>query len=524
MTFPPLRPNTPAGPGPARPRWRAGPRAAVQALALAAVMALPGAARAGDEPPETVRQALAQARLPASALAYAALPLTRRGGEVGFRAERAMQPGSTMKLVTSVVALDVLGPNHRGFTELLSAAPREPGPQGEVLAGDLVLRGGGEVELGLPQLWALLLELREAGVREIRGDILLDRTRYEPARADLGVPPFDEAPEFAYNVIPDALNIAGSLLTLQLQATAQGVVARAVPSLDGLVLDAGAMALKDARCADWDDHRKPATVAHDGERSTITLHGAFPRGCTVRPSLQLLDRDRLAEHLLRTLWRGLGGSWQGRVRAAATPPGATLLARRQGRPWGELLRHLNKASDNAWTRVLFHELGALAPEALAPRGLPTAERADRVLRDWFARHAIDAGVLVSDNGSGLSRRERVSARLLAEMLRAAWRSPHRHDLLATLPTVGVDGTMRLRLRDSPAAGWARLKTGTLRNVVALAGVLRDAEGHDWAVAMLINDEGASRGRPVLDALVDHWARSAPGAPPLPRVGPQGEGP
>jgi D-alanyl-D-alanine carboxypeptidase/D-alanyl-D-alanine-endopeptidase (penicillin-binding protein 4) len=244
----------------------------------------------------------------------------------------------------------------------------------------------------------------------------------------------------------------------------------------------------------------------------------------VRAQLQLLDRDELAERLLRTLWRGLGGTWQGRVRAAAAPPGAAVLARRQGRPWGELLRHLNKASDNAWTRVLFAELGATAPDALAPASLPTAERADRVLRAWLQRQGIDDRALVSDNGSGLSRRERVSARLLAEVLRAAWRSPHRHDLLATLPTVGVDGTMRLRLRDSPAAGWARLKTGTLRNVVALAGVLRDAEGHEWAVAMLINDEGAARGRPVLDALVDHWARTAPGAAPLPRVGPLGEGP
>jgi D-alanyl-D-alanine carboxypeptidase/D-alanyl-D-alanine-endopeptidase (penicillin-binding protein 4) len=490
------------------------------ALATVLALGLATAVRADDTLPEPVRRALAQAQLPPDALAYAAVPLTRRGGEVGFQPTRAMQPGSTMKLVTSVVALDALGPNHRGFTELLSAAPRD----GDVLAGDWVLRGGGDVELGVPQLWALLLELREAGVREIRGDLLLDRTRYEPARVDLGLPPFDEAPEFPYNVIPDALNVAGSLLPLQLQATAEGVLARSVPALDGLVVDARAMVLNDARCADWDDHWQPATVVRDGTLTTIRLHGAFPRGCTVRTNLQLLDRDELAERLVRTLWRGLGGSWQGRVRAAAAPPGATVLARRQGRPWGELLRHLNKASDNAWTRVLFHELGAAAPATLAPATLPTAERADRVLRDWLARQGIDATALVSDNGSGLSRRERVSARLLADMLRTAWRGPHRHDLLATLPTVGVDGTMRLRLRDSPAAGWARLKTGTLRNVVGLAGVLRDAEGHDWAVAMLINHEGAARGRPVLDALVDHWTRGVPGAPPLPRVGPQGEGP
>lgn len=528
MTLPMLRLLAPRGP-------RIGPRlgrlpgpltgplvSPLMGLLLGALLTAAGPAQAA--PPEPVRRALTAAALPPDALAYAALPLGHRGRETGLQATRPMQPGSTMKLLTSIVALDLLGPNHRGFTELLSAAPRIAGPDGDVLDGALVLRGGGDVELGVPQLWALLLELREAGVREIRGDLLLDRSRYAPARRDLGAPPFDEAPEFPYNVIPDALHLAGSLLPLQLQATADGVVAASVPALDGLVVDASAMRLVDGRCADWDDHWRPATVRRDGATTTIVLQGGFPRGCTVRPALQLLDRDELAERLLRTLWRGLGGRWSGRVQAGAAPPGAVLLARRQGRPWGELLRQVNKASDNAWTRVLFHEIGVATPEAVAAPALPTAERADRALRDWLRRHAIDDAALVTDNGSGLSRSERVSAQLLAEALRAAWRGPHRHDLLATLPTVGVDGTMRLRLRDSMAAGWARLKTGTLRNVVGLAGVLRDADGRDWAVAMLINDAGASRGRPVLDALVDHWTRSAPDAPPLPRVGPQGDGP
>ncbi|MCA3240730.1 MAG: D-alanyl-D-alanine carboxypeptidase/D-alanyl-D-alanine-endopeptidase [Rubrivivax sp.] len=491
-----------------RPLWR-----------LVALLACSAAAQA--TPPEPVQQALQAAGLPESALAYAAVPLGHHGRAVGWQATRPMQPGSTMKLVTSIVTLDVLGPNHRGFTELVSAAPRRPGPDGDVLDGDLVLRGGGDVELGVPQLWALLMELRESGVRELRGDVLLDRSRYDPPRADLGLPPFDSAPEFPYNVIPDALNVAGSLLPLKLQATADGVVATTVPALDGLVIDARGMALVDARCADWDDHWKPATTAREGGVTTITLHGAFPRDCSVRPNLQLLDRDELAERLLRTLWRGLGGRFTGRLREGTAPAGAAVLARRQGRPWGELMRPLNKISDNAWTRVLFHELGVAAPAGTAG---PTAQRADSQLRDWLRRERIDAAALVSDNGSGLSRSERVSAQLLAEMLRAAWQGRHRHDLLATLPTVGVDGTMRLRLRESPATGWARLKTGTLRNVVGLAGVMRDGDGRDWAVAMLINDEGAARGRPVLDALVDHWARSAPDAVAAPRVGPQGEGP
>jgi serine-type D-Ala-D-Ala carboxypeptidase/endopeptidase (penicillin-binding protein 4) len=485
---------------------------------------LHGAAVHADEPlPAPVQQALQAAALPASSLAWAAVPLGRRGRMVGYQAERSMQPGSTMKLVTSVVALEVLGPNHRGFTELLSAAPRE----GEVLAGDLVLRGGGEVELGVPRLWALLMELREAGVREIRGDIVLDRSRYNPPRTDLGLPPFDDAPEFPYNVIPDALNIAGSLLPLKLQSTARGVAGSTVPALDGITIDTSAMSLVDGRCANWSAHWKPALVQRDGGQITIRLQGGLPRDCTARPELQLLDRNELAAALLRTLWRGLGGTWTGRLREGTAPANAALLARQQARPWGELLRPLNKTSDNAWTRVLFHEIGAAAPAPWAEASLanrPTAERADAVMRRWFAAQGIDATALVTDNGSGLSRQERVTPRLLVEMLRAAWAGPHRHDLLATLPTVGVDGTMRLRLRDSPAAGWARLKTGTLRNVVGLAGVMRDGEGDEWAVALLINADNAARGRPVLDALVDHWARTAPDATAPLRIGPQGEGP
>lgn len=492
-------------------------------LVLTLLLALAcSAAAMGRELTLPVAAALQQAGLPAEALAFAALPLGHPATPTAWQGDRPMQPGSTMKVLTSIVALERLGPNHRGSTELLSSAPR----QGPVLAGDLVLRGGGEVELGVPQLWALLMELREAGVAEIRGDIVLDRSRYSPPRSDIGQPPFDDAPEWPYNVIPDALNIAGSLLPLLLEERDGAVHARSLPALDGLVIDASALRVVDSRCADWDDHWKPATVQRVDSSTRVVLAGAFPRGCTARANLQLIDRDELADKLVRTLWRGLGGRWTGRLRDGQAAAGAVVLARRQGRPWGELLRPLNKGSDNAWTRVLFNEIGT--PGQAGEEGLPTAERAARRLREWLAAQGIDTQSLVADNGSGLSRSERVSTRLLAQAIAAAWAGPHRHDLLMSLPTVGVDGTMRLRLRDSPASGWARLKTGTLKNVVGLAGVMRDGQGREWAVAMLINHEQAARGRAVLDALVDHWARTAPGAHAgadlLGGVGPLGQGP
>ena len=508
-------------------------------------------AQAQEPLPPAVLEALRMAGLPADALAAVALPLHPWSRPWRHQAQRPMQPGSAMKLVTSIVALDRLGPNHRGFTELRSAAPLLLG----TLQGDLVLKGGADVELGPAQLWALLVDLQQAGVRHIAGDLLLDRTRYHPARSDIGVPPFDETPEFPYNVIPDALMLAGNLLPLELRTSEAGetgetgetgdtsVLAATVPRIDGIEFDSR-MRIVEARCQDWDDQWHAAGVTRIDGTTRITLNGAFPRGCTQRVALQLIDRNELSERLFRSLWQGLGGSWAGRAREAAAPAATRLLARRTGRPWGELLRHQNKSSDNAWTRVLYLELGV--HDAAAAAGQPgaatrettqgttqeptqkttqktTQERAERSVRRWFAEHAIDDTGLVLDNGSGLSRSERISPWQLARLLQESFKGRNAAELQMSLPTAGVDGTLRNRLKNSPASGWARLKTGTLKNVVALAGYVNDGNGKPWAVAIMINHDDASRGRPVLDAWVDHIARHGPHAAAA-GVGPQGESP
>lgn len=474
-----------------------------------------GPALAQQALPPRVQEALRQAGVPASALAAVAVPLGQPAGRQVWRhqADLAMQPASTMKLVTAIVALDRLGPNLRGFTELRSAAPLVNG----VLQGDLVLKGGADPDLGLPQLWAMLADLRQQGLVEIAGDLVIDRSLFNPARGDVGLPPFDESPEFPYNVIPDALQLAGNLLTVQLQSDAQGVTAEARPPLPGVTLTSH-MTLTERPCKDWDEDWRPARVTHDPEgRTLIELQGAFPRQCTRRAELQLMDRDELAQRLFATLWQGLGGSWTGRVRAltggeapAGTPAPLRVLARHEARPWGEVLRGVMKTSDNPLTRLLFLQLG-VAAMAAEPQ-TPTAELAAREVRGWLAEHSIDAQGLVLDNGSGLSRSERITPWQLASMLKVAAAGRRAPELLASLPVAGEDGTLRRRFKDSPAAGAARLKTGTLRNVVALAGYVDDARGRPWAVVAVINHDDAMRARPAIDALIDGIARSGPPAP------------
>lgn len=503
----------------------------IAALALSAgsppAFAQSGDSQRSDPLPEPVLRALAQAQLPAQALYAVALPLAPGGGRAwAHQADSAVQPGSTMKLVTSVVALAQLGPNLRGFTELRTAAPLLNG----VLQGDLLLRGGADPELGIAQFWLLLQELRQQGVLHITGDLVVDRHHWRPARFDQGLPPFDEAPEFPYNVIPDALQLAGNLLPIAITSDDQGVRANAVPPLQGLEFTSR-MVLNGDACRDWDDGWVTPLVRIDGPRTVLELQGSFPQGCSQRAELQLIDRLELADRLLRTLWQQMGGRWDGRAReATAAHDGHSdtrLLARRQSRPWGEVLRVVNKSSDNALTRMLYLNLGV--PAMAAQPTASTAALADQAVRRWFGEHQIPEQGLVLDNGSGLSRSERITPLQLARLLQVAYRARYAPDFMMSLPTVGVDGTMRNRIRDSPATGWARLKTGTLRDAAALAGYVYGPDGQPWAVAMIVNADNAARARPVLDALVDHMARFGPvrwmhTPPPPPGLQHQGVGP
>lgn len=513
-------------------------------------MALPTARLAAQPLPDAVLQALQQAQVPADALGAVVLPAAAGlPGRLGLprtqwthQADRPMQPASTLKLLTSVVALDQIGPNVRGFTELLTRAPQ----QGDVLAGDLVLRGGANPEFDLPQLWAMLLDLRQVhGIREIAGDIVIDRTLFRPSRPERDAAPFDERPEFAYNLVPDALQLNSHLLQIEISSEGGPLRARALPPLPGLVVDASALRLTDRPCAEWlgDWTSPPPADASEPGQLRIRLQGGFPKSCTQRPSLFLIDPLALAERQLRWLWASLGGSWAGQVREADSPvlplltaaqqvaqqavpqaaqqppvrpgaavvapgvqragpttPGLRLLASHQARPWGELLRTLNKQSSNVYSRLLYLQLG-LAQAADNPE-LPTRVLADRAVRQWLAARRIDAPGLVVDNGSGLSRTERITPRALAQVLQAAHQGRWAPDLLMSLPLAGVDGTLRNRFATGPATAQARLKTGLLRDVSALAGYVPDPQGRPWVLVAFINHPNAPAARPALDALVD----------------------
>ncbi len=470
-------------------------------LLAALALTLAGCASVSPDPlPAPVRAELAKQQLSANALAYVAWPLEAPSQTVGWQAERAMLPASTMKVVTNIVALDRLGPGWRGRTELLAAGALQDG----VLDGPLVLRGGFDAALDWGALAGLLREAREAGVREVRGGLIVDRSRAQPAREDVGLAPFDEAPEFPYNTLPDALNLNANELTLVLSAARGEVKARWSPAWPGITVNSERLKVSDRPCSEWEDDWQPALVQATPSGVNVQLRGAFPKGCSVRQDLNLVDRQVLAAQSVRQLWAELGGSLLGEVREGAAPPDARPLALHRAPPLAEWLRGSLKSSDNPLTRLASLALGAAHPQASSFASTRLA--ADAQVRDWLRQRRIDDRSLVLDNGSGLSRIERFSPQLLAQMLAAVAQEPNAPELITGLPLAGRDGTLSRRMKGSAAEARARLKTGTLRDAAGLAGYVQDAANRRWVVVALVNDPNApTKGRPVLDALMAHIA-------------------
>jgi D-alanyl-D-alanine carboxypeptidase/D-alanyl-D-alanine-endopeptidase (penicillin-binding protein 4) len=181
------------------------------------------------------------------------------------------------------------------------------------------------------------------------------------------------------------------------------------------------------------------------------------------------------------------------------PPTAKLLAFHDSLPLAEVIRVMNKASDNYVAESLLKTLGA---ETRTSPGPATWADGLAAVRAYLASIGIEPGSYRVGNGSGLFAATEVSARQLLTVLRAA-HADYRigPDLLTSLPTGGIDGTLARRWHDQPAKGRVRAKTGTLEKVLSLAGYIGVESGKPLAFAILVNDIPTNQ-RPAARKMID----------------------
>jgi D-alanyl-D-alanine carboxypeptidase/D-alanyl-D-alanine-endopeptidase (penicillin-binding protein 4) len=409
-------------------------------------------------------------------------------------ADQALNPASAMKLLTTYAGLEILGPAFTWKTEAWADGVL----QGNVLTGSLVLKGSGDPKLTLENLWLLLRGVRNRGLKHIRGDLLLDRRAFE--QVDVDPARFDGDPTRAYNVGPDALLLNYKALRVEFlpDPVARSVKVLVDPPLANVQVE-NRVSVTNGPCGDWRTLVAPQ-LQDDGKTARVSFRGTFPMSCGERSFyLSALGHAPYAGGLFRHLWEELGGTLAGTVRDGSTGPDARLLFTWESPPLAELVRDINKFSNNVMARQLFLTLGA---EALGTPG--RAEKSSRAVREWLNRKGLDFPELVLENGSGLSRTERISARHLGEVLTSAYRSPVMPELMASLPVAAVDGTMRKRLREAGIAGQAHIKTGSLDGVKSIAGYVLDAQGRRMVVVCIVNHPGANAAAGVLQDALLKW--------------------
>ncbi|MDD4912756.1 MAG: D-alanyl-D-alanine carboxypeptidase/D-alanyl-D-alanine-endopeptidase [Sideroxydans sp.] len=407
---------------------------------------------------------------------------------IEINSQRAMNPASTMKLVTTYAALDLLGPAYTWKTEAYLDGTLKDG----VLNGNLIIKGYGDPKFTVEQFWLWLNELRSRGLREIRGDLIFDRSYYD--LPSLNPAEFDNDPARAYNVGPDALLINFNTLRFRYMPDANSVRIVSEPPIDGIKIDNQLkLTSRKMNCDDWDEQFQIIPSS-----STILLQGEYPSDCGEKEqNLSVMPHARYDEAVFRALWRELGGTLKGKQRDGTVGSTAVLFSTHRSEPLSGLIRDINKFSNNVMARQLFLTLGATEQASIT--------RSTQVVRSWLQQQKLDMPELVLENGAGLSRKERITPSNMARLLQSAYEHPLSAELQASLPILGVDGSVKKRLKKSPAASHAHLKTGTLSGVKTIAGYVRSQSGKEWIVVFFINHANAQQGQDAQDALIE-WVQ------------------
>ncbi len=423
-------------------------------------------------------------------------------------ADAPRNPASTVKLLTTLAALEELGPAYRWKTEVYAAGPVRDGR----LDGDLYIKGYGDPFLVIEHFWRLLRALRLQGIETIAGDLVLDQGYFVREPGDPSE--FDGRPERAYNVLPSALLVNFQAVNFRFlpDAAAGRVQIVAEPHPANLVIE-NRLRLTNDPCRGWNRRvsyrlvrdndardgggRATQGAVADGAEKAI-FNGHYDAACGANELFRVVNEStRYVHGAFTALWRELGGRFEGKVREAPAPVNTRLLHAHESPPLADVVRSVNKFSNNVMARQLLLTLAA------EKHGAPgTSEKGAEVVRAWLKRRGMEFPELVLDNGAGLTREGRISARHLGEVLLAGYSSPYMPEFLSSLPIAAVDGTLRDRL--SVLEGQAHLKTGLLNNVRGLAGVMRDRQGRSAAVVILHNHAQADgpAGRAVQEAILE----------------------
>jgi D-alanyl-D-alanine carboxypeptidase/D-alanyl-D-alanine-endopeptidase (penicillin-binding protein 4) len=402
-----------------------------------------------------------------------------------------------MKLVTTYAALDLLTPTYRWRTEVY----RDGNVSNGVLNGNLIIKAYGDPSFKAQEFWRLLMSLQQAGIKKINGDLILDKSYFAKNVGNRNT--FDDETWRAYNAMPSAFLVNGRNTSFKFSATESNVIVSQEFELPELQI-INKMTLSQAACGAWRNNMA-YSVKPSGNRATVTFSGTFSADCVEKYlELSVFDDEKYAFFTFKKLWKELGGGFNGQLKTQENMSySAVKVIEQMSDPLGYVVRDINKWSNNLMARQLLLTIAAEKDGAPA-----TEAKGIAAINTWLLGKGMNFSELVIENGSGLSRVERISAEHLGQMLVAAYHGAVMPELMASLPILSKDGTVMGRLKDSQSNGRAHLKTGSIDGVGAIAGYVLDANNHRHVIVMMVSHAKAVASKNAQDALIE-WVHQQP---------------
>ena len=454
------------------------------------------------ELPATVVDALKQAGIPQTSVAIYVQAVDAPSPILTHNGGKSLNPASVMKLVTTYAALDLLTPTYRWKTEIY----RDGNVSNGVLNGNLIVKGYGDPSFKGQEFWRLLMSLQQMGIKKITGDLIFDKSYFAKNVGTRRT--FDDETWRAYNAEPSAFLVNGRNTSFKFTASDDSLTSGSVSISQEFELSEvqiiNKMTLSQGVCGSWRNNMG-YSIKPSNNRAVVTFNGTFSPECGEKYlELSVFDDEKYAFFTFKKLWRELSGSFSGQLKTQESMPySAVKVVEQASDPLGYVVRDINKWSNNLMARQLLLTIAAEKDSAPA-----TEAKGIGAINTWLLGKGMNFNELVIENGSGLSRIERISAEHLGQMLVSAYHSAVMPELMASLPILSKDGTVMGRLKDSQANGRAHLKTGSLDGVGAIAGFVLDANNHRHVLVMMVSHAKAAASKNAQDALIE-WVHQQP---------------
>lgn len=384
--------------------------------------------------------------------------------------DRLFIPASNMKLLVSSCCTDVLPADFKYTTPVL----RDGSVAGGTLNGNLYLKGSGDSTLEAKDLTELAKAVRAAGITTVNGDIVGDGSCFDNKRLGFAWEWDDLAAYYSAEI--DGLTVDRG--TVHASVTAGDVGAPPVVSLNP---DAGYMLVRNMATTVADSAEESLVIDRPLASNVITVSGSMRKGTKVHNEDVSMEEPAVyTAFLFRKLLRDEGITVAGTARGGVTPSSATQVASHDSQPLPEILKLLNKPSDNLMAESLLKTLG------LVKTGKGTTDAGRQVEEQYLKKIGVESGNYMISDGSGLSRLDLVTPNTLAAVLAYMWPHPNREAFINSLPIAGVDGSLRNRLKGTAGANNVKAKTGYVGKARNLAGYVNTKDGEPLEFVLLMN--------------------------------------